>query len=511
MKLRKLQAIFFLCAASSPAQLGAPAGSGGASTAIQLPASGRGGQNGSVTATESAIPGTTSSVNTLNTTVQAQGPYAGSRAGVSRRPFSGKLSLREAVARGLDYNLGATGMNSTVRQSRGQARVARSALLPNVSGALRETVEQENLRALGIRVNIPIPGVKFPTIVGPFNYFDLRATLTQTVADMTALNNYRTSQQIQKANEFAAQDARDLVVLAVGGAYLQVIAAQGRVDSAKAQLETARALLQQTTERRKAGLLAQIDVNRATVQSETQEQRVDTLTNDLAKQKINLARLTGLPPTEAYEITDTVPFIAGPSISLEDALQQAWADRADLKSADAQVKAAEKAKAAAKGERLPSLALSADYGAIGVNPSQSHGTFTVTGSLKFPIWTSGRIEGDIEQADAALEQRRAELEDERGRIESDVRNAFLDLEAAARQVHVALSNEDVTRQNLELTRQRFQAGVTDSVEVTQAREAVAGAELDYISAVFAHNLAKLSLARAVGKAEERYVGYLGLK
>ena len=509
MKLRGLLVIFFLCAASLPAQLGAPSGQAGGSTAAQLPVSGRSG-NGSVTASENAIPGTTSSVNTLNTTVQTMGPYAGSRSG-AQQPFTGRLSMKEAVARGLAYNLGTTGMNSAVRQSQGQARVARSALLPNVSGALRETVEQENLRAAGIRISIPIPGVSFPSIVGPFNYFDLRATLTQTVADMTALNNYRTSQQIQKANEFAAQDARDLVVLAVGGAYLSVIAAQGRVASAQAQLETSRALLQQTTDQRKAGLVAQIDVNRAQIQSETQEQRVSTLKNDLAKQKINLARLTGLPPTDAYEIADTVPFSAGPSITLDDALKTALMDRADLKVADAQMKAAEKSKQAAKSERLPSVALSADYGAIGVNPSQAHGTFTVTGSVKFPIWTSGKIEGDIEQADAALEQRRAELEDQRGRIESDVRNAFLDLEAAARQVHLAENNEEVTRQNLELTRQRFQAGVTDAVEVTQAREAVAGAELDYISAVFAHNLAKLSLARAVGKAEERYAGYLGLK
>jgi outer membrane protein TolC len=508
--MRRLISILLVCGSGAMAQLGGPPSQGGGSQAVQVPLSGRSG-NGSVNAAETPIPGTTSSVNTLNTTVQAQGPYAGSRSGIARQPFSGKLSLREAIARGLDYNLGTVGLGTAVRQSAGQARVARSALLPQVNGALRETVEQENLKALGLRINVPVPGFKFPTIVGPFNYFDLRATLTQTVADMTALNNYRTTQQIQKANEFQAQDARDLVVLAVGGAYLQVIAAQGRVDSAKAQLETAKALLQQTTDRRKVGLLAQIDVNRALVQSETQEQRLDTLQNDLAKQKINLARLTGLPATDAYEVTDTVPYSAGPSISVDEALVQALADRADLKASDAQVKAAEKSKAAAKAEKLPSLALSADYGAIGVNPSQSHGTFTVTGSLKFPIWTSGKIDGDIEQADAALEQRRAEMEDQRSRIESDVRNAFLDLQSAAKQVKLAQSNQDVARETLELTRQRFQAGITDSVEVTQAREAVAEAELDYIQAVFAHNLAKLSLARAVGKAETKYVGYLGLK
>jgi outer membrane protein TolC len=508
--MRKLPSILFIFSGTLLAQLGAPSSQGGGSQPIQVPLSARSG-NGSVNATETPIPGTTSSVNTLNTTVQTQGPYAGSRAGISKQPFSGKLSLREAIARGLDYNLGAVGIGTAIRQSAGQARVARSALLPQLNAALRETVEQENLKALGLRISVPIPGFKFPTIVGPFNYFDLRATLTQTVADMTALNNYRTVQQIQRANGFAAQDARDLVVLAVGGAYLQAIAAQGRVDSAKAQLETAKALLQQTTDRRKAGLNAQIDVNRALVQSETQEQRLDTLTNDLAKQKINLARLTGLPATDAYEITDAVPFSAGPSLSVDEALSQALANRSDLKASDAQVKAAEKAKAAAKSERLPSLALSADYGAIGTNPSQSHGTFTVVGSLKVPIWTSGKIDGDIEQADAALEQRKAEMEDQRSRIESDVRNAFLDLQSAAKQVKLAQANQDVARETLELTRQRFQAGITDSVEVTQAREAVAEADLDYISAVFAHNLAKLSLARAQGKAEDRYVTYLGLK
>lgn len=143
--------------------------------------------------------------------------------------------------------------------------------------------------------------------------------------------------------------------------------------------------------------------------------------------------------------------------------------------------------------------------------SQSHGTFTVVGTLRFPIWQGGKIEGDIQQADAALDQRRAELEDLRGRVEGDVRDAFLDLETASNQVRLAQSNRDVAHQTLDLTKQRFEAGIADSVEVVQSQEAVAGSELDYISAVVAHNLAKLTLARAAGRAEERYAQYLGLK
>src|SRR5262249_14382837 len=154
-----------------------------------------------------------------------------------------------------------------------------------------------------------------------------------------------------------------------------------------------------------------------------------SLENDLAKQKINLARITGLPPNDRYELADDVPFAAAPAMNTDEALKQAFSQRADLKAADAQVRAAQDTVAAARAERLHSLSLSADYGAIGTNPSQSHGTFLVAGSLKFPIWQGGRIEGDIEQAGAALAQRRAELEDLRGQVEADVRKASLDVEA----------------------------------------------------------------------------------
>jgi outer membrane protein TolC len=479
-------------------------------TANQLPLSGRSGQSGSVNAVQSPVPGTTTSVNTLNTSVQTQGPFSGSASGAAR-PFSGKLSFKEAIERGLRFNLGQVGLEQGVRQARGLSRVARSALLPNLNSSLSETVEQTNLRALGVRFNSPIPGFNIPAIVGPFNYFDLRARLAQTVADVTELDNYRSAKESVRANEQSARDARDLVVLGVGGAYLQVLAAQARVRTERAQVETAQALFDQASQQRAAGVLALTDLNRAEVQLLTERQRLVSLENDLAKQKINLARLTGLPATDAFEVTDDVPYTPAPAVNEPAALQDAYARRADLRAAEAEVRAARLTHAAARAERLPSLSLSADYGAIGTNPNQAHGTFSVVGTLSVPIWQGGRTEGDIEQADAALAQRNAELEDTRSRVEADVRNAFLDLRAASAQVEVAARNIVVSKQNLDLTRQRFTAGVTDNVEVVQAQESVASAELDYIDSVFAHNVAKLSLARAVGGAEENLGKYLGLR
>jgi len=479
--------------------------------ATQLPLSGRNQQGGSVTTTETAVPGTTNSINTINPTVQVQGPYTGSASSVAKFPFSGSLSLREAVQRALEFNLGSVGLTSAVRQARGQAKVARSALLPNLNSSISETVQQTDLQALGVRFNFPISGFSPPTIVGPFNFFDVRATLSQTVVDLTARNNYLAAKEISRANKLSAADARDLVTLAVGATYLQIISAKARIDAARAQLETADVLYKQTTQQRAAGIVAQTDLNRSQIQLLTQRQRLISLENDYSKLKINLARLSGLPANDKYELSDVIPFEAAPPIKLEDALKQAFEQRSDLKAAQAQVDAAERARAAARAERLPSFAVRADYGVIGTNPSQSHGTFSVVGTVRVPIWQGGRTKGLMEEAEAVLIQRRAELDDVKGRIEADVRNAYLDLQAALSQVDVARTNIAVATQNLDLTRQRFEAGVSDNTEVVQSQEGLIMAHFDYINTVFAHNLAKLSLARAIGRADEALQQFLKLQ
>jgi outer membrane protein TolC len=493
-------------AAAAAAQGAPPAQQ--SSPAAQLPLSGRTGQSGSVKETQAPVPWTTTSVDTINPSVQVQGPFAGSTSSTAKTPFSGKLSLREAIQRGLEYNLGTVGMAQAVRQAHGQSIAARSALLPNLNGTLSETVEQEDLKALGFRIKIPIPGFTFPTIVGPFNYFDLRAHLTENVLDFTAINNYRAANETVRASQFATQDARDLVVLAVGGAYLQVIAAKARVESAHSQLDTANALYQQTLQKRGVGLVAQVDVDRSEVEALTQQQRLLTLENDFSKQKINLARMTGLPPNQNYDLSDDMPFSAAPPVALDDAIKEAINGRSDLKAAEAQVQAAERARAASKAERYPSLLVAGDYGVIGTNPAQSHGTFTAQATLRIPIWQGGRAKGDIEQADAVVAQRRAELEDLKSQVESDIREAYLDVQTAANQVEVARRNIKVTEETLDLTRQRFDAGVTDSVEVVQAQESATAAKLDFINSVFAHNAAKLSLSRAMGRAADNLPRFL---
>ncbi len=490
-----------MLAAPAFAQLGAPAGSSQGTQATQLPLSGRTAQSsGSVKTSEAPAPSTTATVNTLSPSVQVQGAYAGSTPSIAKMPFNGKLGLREAVERGLAYNLGGTGATQAVRQGSGQRKVALSGLLPNINGTVNENVQTTDLRAEGFRFNFP--GFSIPAVIGPFNYIDLRAHLSQSLFDLAAINNFRAASEQARATQYSAQDARELIMLAVGGAYLQTIAARARVASEEAQLQSANAVFDQSKQQQGQGLIAKVDADRNEVQALTHQQRLLSLKNDLAKQKINLARMIGLPPNDQYDLSDEVPFAPAAPLTIETALAQAMQQRADLKAAEAQVRAAERAHSSARAERYPSLGATADYGGIGVNPAQLQTTYTASASLKIPIWQGGKAEGDIQQADAALDQRRAEYEDLKGQIESDVRSAYLDLQAAASQVEVAQRNVEVNKEALELTRQKVEVGVIDNVTFVQAQEEVTNAQFDFINGVFAFNVAKLSLARAMGRASD---------
>ena len=440
---------------------------------------------------------------------QVQGPYPEAlQHGES--PFNGKLSLRDAIQRGLNFNLGAANLNRAALQAHGQSQIARSALLPNVSGYLAENLAQTNLAAEGLRIHLPIPGFTFPTIVGPYNNIDLRGSVSQSVLDLTAWNNFRASnEQVHARSSPRAMPRRRRPrrLRSVPPDHRHQRARRLRPRAA----DTATALFQQTQQKRQVGLVAQIDVDRSEVEQLTQQQRVISLETELSKQKIALARITGLPPSDAYDLTDEVPFAAAPALTLDDAIHQALDRRSDIKAAEAQVRAAQRALSAARDERLPSLSVNGNYGAIGTNPAQASATFSAAATLSIPIWQGGRTEGDIKSAQATLAQRQSELEDLKGQVESDVRNAYLDLQAATSQVKLAQRNLQVNRETLDLTRQRFDAGVTDNVEVVQAQESLTSADLDSINSVFAHNLAKLSLARATALAADNLQQFLSLQ
>lgn len=415
------------------------------------------------------------------------------------------LSLKEAIDRGLKYNLGLLESEQSTRASRAARLRSLSNLVPKINAHVSSTVEQVDLAAAGIR----FPGV--PTVVGPFGFGDARANLTQTLFDWSDIKSYKSSSQSLKASEYAYTSSRDLIVQATANAYLLAISDAALVDSIRAQVETARVLYQRTADQNRAGVVAAIDVLRARVELQTQRQRLIAATNQLAIDKLTLARVIGLPTGQEFTLTDAVPYSELTGVSLQEALDRAYVTRPDYASARAQVLAAELAEQAARAENYPSLSVSANYGDIGTNFAHSHGTMTFQGTLNIPIFQGTKVRADVLQADAALKQLRSEREDLRGKIDFQVRTALLNLKSAGELVAVAKSNIELASQTLGQAQDRFTAGVADNLEVVQAQESVADTNQSYIASVYSYNLAKVSLAQAIGIAEQSALQYLGVK
>jgi outer membrane protein TolC len=415
------------------------------------------------------------------------------------------LSILDAIDRGLRHNLGLLLSQQQTEAARAQYRISLTALLPNVTAGLSNGVNQINLAAFGI----PTPANLSSPIVGPFGLFQTQAMMSTTVLDFTEMNRIRAAAENKVTAAFSLQDARELVVLSVGNQYLLSLAAAARVDTATAQLATAQAIFQQAQDMKKAGVSAGIDVLRAQVQMQTQQQQLLAAKNQHEQQKMRLARAIGLPVTQQFTLTDKIPYAPLPEMNAEEALSRAYQRRPEYLAAESRVRSAEMELRAAKGEAWPTVEINGQYGVNGPSATNLSQVYALSGGINVPIFHGGRIKADIALAETNLRQNKFQLEDLYNRVELEVRSSLLDVKTSNEQVAVARQSIDLAAEQLKETQDRFGAGVSGSVEVVQAQEAVANANETYIQALYLNNVAKLSLAHALGVAEQQTKAFLG--
>ncbi|HEU5458603.1 MAG TPA: TolC family protein [Terracidiphilus sp.] len=442
------------------------------------------------------------------TAPQAQGPTAESFHGsvTEGAATAGvmKLSLDDAMQRGLKNNLGLLLSGLETSTARGERLSQLQNLLPEVDFDAREAVMQNDLAAQGLR----IPG--FPTIIGPFGYTDLRASLSWSLVDVKSLKEYLAAKHNLRAAQLSAEDARSLVVLTVGNAYLLVLADETQVASVDAQVKTAKVSLDQAVANHEAGTAPRLDVLRAQVDYQTLQQKLIAAEDALEKDRLALARTIGLPLEQKFELTDRAPYAVFDAMDAQKAIDQAEANRKDLAATVEQMKAAAEQRKAATADRLPTVKVNGDYGDIGVNVRHSHGTGDASGTLSVPVFKEYGLRGEAEQAQAQLDTAKAKLSDKKAQVDADVRDALLDIQAAQKQVEVARSTVDLANEELSEAQQRYAAGVSDNLAVSQAEQQVAQANDVYVTSLYRDNIAKLSLARSLGAADE-YKEYLGGK
>jgi outer membrane protein TolC len=419
------------------------------------------------------------------------------------------LSLQNAIDLGLKHNLGLLLSQADTRAARGQRWQELSALLPQVTAGPYVAASKVNVDELGFAGLATL--LHISPSVGPYSYFDARAGVNQNLFDWKSINTALAASQNVKSADYTLLDARDLVILTIGYVYFQAVADEARIATDEAQVETAEALFNQATDQVNVGTAADIDALRTKVELQSRQQQLIEAKNDFAVQKIAVARVIGLATSQDFDLTDKSLYQPLDNLTVDAALTRAYAGRSDYRAAESAVRAAELSRKAAVAGYFPSLSFGADYGTGGAHPSDSTHVYDVRGTLSIPIFTGNSVHGEIQQADARLEQSRERLENLQAQVEADVRTAFLTLQSSAEQVKVAQSNIELADQTLAQSRDRFSAGVTDSVEVVQSQEAVAGAQEQYISSLYKYNFAKISLIRALGAGTQGVKEYFAGK
>jgi len=444
-------------------------------------------------------------------------PYFGS---VTLHPATGevmKLSLDDAVSRGLGTNLGLKEAETSEKTLHGEELEALQYFLPTVTVTGGTSVHEYNLAAFGFapgfisKLGGLFPG-GFPTNLSFITKADVttgQVNWDQLLFSGPIIDGYKAVRAAEKSAYFGTQSARGEVVQQVATAYLAVIAAQSEVENAQSLLQADKVLLDQAHAKHEAGTVANLDELRARVQYQQQQQTVVANENKREKAEILLKREIGIAPGQKILLTDPAPYNDLAKRTPEDLRAEAYENRQDYQNAQAQHREAEMVLAARKKERLPTLSFSGNYGVTGVNGVGYHGTLSAIGTLSVPIFKEGTLRGDRDVAKSQLTGAELQLGDLRSHIDEQVRSALLDVQANQQLVEVARSNVELATKALSDESDRFNAGLDDTLPLVQAQSTLATAQTTLVESLYQYNLAKLRLARSAGVLEQQYRTYLG--
>ena len=444
-------------------------------------------------------------------------------AAATREPM--RLSLKRAVeiATSPEGNTYIQLSDETVKQAKSRSQQARSALLPDIEAQASETIAMRSLAALGLDLatSQTLLGAEnnltgtfapvekelldqiihnIPRVVGPFNSVDVRARLSQSVLDFSNIRRYQASRAAVRAAKNDRGNTDDSISATVAKTYLAALRTDADVEAYQANVALSEAVLKQSENQKSAGTGTGIEVTRAKVQLSNEKQRLLMVQNDRTKAYLQLLRVMGLNLGTELELTDKLSYEPTEAVTLEKAKAEALKNRPDIKAQAEREAAARLSANSVKFERLPSLAVYADYGTTGTNgtlvsllPTRDYGV-----ALRVPIFDGGRRDARRAESASQFRQERVRTNDLNEQLELDIRTSLDSLHSAEEQLKVA--EEGLTLSDSELTqaRRRYEAGFASNLEVTDAQTRLERARDNRIAALFGYNVARIDLGRAMG-------------
>ncbi len=409
-----------------------------------------------------------------------------------------QLTLSQALTIALSNSTLIREAMAQLDQTSGRYQQSRSTLLPQLYLATRQSFETESLLGIGIDV----PGLK--GLIGPFGSMDARILLSQDLFNLASVRAWQSYRSRQQSSRLLVDDSREIVALNVVATYLEALKAKTIWNTLMEQTKLADDLYRLTRDRVSHGVAAELDANRAMQKVNALEQQSQEAAQRYIAAKLSLANILQARISADFDVADDAAYGAGSPPDRDAALKTALAMRADYRAAEASVRAAELQVRSVKASRLPTLAMTFGDGQSGNTPVNNVNTYKIQGSISVPLYTGGRIRGEIEEAEGSLHEAQAQLDRNRSQIETDVLTAISGVEWALKEVETSARNVQLSRQEVDFTRQRFAQGISDNTEVVNAQDRLTQADDAHIRAQYLLGLARANLARSTGAAEKTY-------
>ena len=411
-----------------------------------------------------------------------------------------QLTVRQALDIALINNAIVRSAQAELEQAEGQYGQSKGILLPQIGISARQGLQTVNLQGFGIDV----PSASVPSKIGPFGSMDARIVLTQDLLNIAGIRSSKSYSQRLESSNFRLQNAREVVTLNVIGAYLEAMRAKASRDTLIEQAKLATDLYQITNDRFRQGVSSELDTNRAKQQVNSLEQQRQEAEYSYIAARLNLAQFLQVSITSDFEVSDQAAYGSGQAMEREATVQAALMARPDYRAATAAVSAAQLQIESIEATRLPTVKMRLSDGQSGNSPVHNVNVYSLQGLIEFPIFTSGRIKGEVLEAEGKLKQALSGMDRTRAQIEADALTAVAGVEWALREVQTSAENVGLSRREVEMSRARFVQGIADNTEVVNAQDRLSRADDASIRAQYTLGLARANLARAVGGAERSY-------
>lgn len=409
------------------------------------------------------------------------------------------LTLNGAVELAIKQNLDlqTAHIETAIRQQ--DRAVAASALLPHAELDANDSVIRYNTKAqLGIQ-----PAV-IPHEVGPYQVVHAGPSFSTPIFDLTLIRQYQASGHRLLATRADEETVREETVLLTVSEYMAHLRALASISAAQSRVDLASRLVRQAEDLLQDGVATKIDVSRSQVRLSEEQQKLIDAQSDADTTLFALKRILNDPDNQQIAFADCQNFFSTPSADFSDSLSTALNQRPELGALSERMKAAQSAHKAAVDESLPKLVFEGGWNEQGETFARSTPGYDFHVGLSIPIFTGGRLRAERKRTALQEQQSEQKLAEERNVVTQQVRDGQVELQAALHQVVLGRQQVGLANDEVSLSLGRFQAGVTDNIEVTAAQDSLARANDAEIGALFRYNVARAKLAWAAGQAEQTF-------